>query len=198
MRQKHVNISLDEIVDREKIRHNLALYCRGMDRQDKDLLGSTYWPDGWDDHGLFEGSGIDFGEFMIPVWPKMKMQHLLGQSCIEVHGNFANAETYFFAYHRLGEAGATKDVLLGGRYNDRLEKRGDVWKILHRVVALDWWQDSGASAPWDGWFWNGRTMPERTYGSTDKDYSWDLFANVPFRKSLETGSRTRPNTEGAA
>ena len=60
---------------------------------------------------------------MMPVWPTMKMDHLLGQSYIELHGNFANCESYFLAYHRAGEE-PTQDMFLGGRYVDRLEKRG--------------------------------------------------------------------------
>jgi hypothetical protein len=69
---------IEDLLDREKIRHNLTLYSRGMDRQDSEILASAYWPDGWDNHSIFVGLGADFAEWMKPVWPTMKMDHLLG------------------------------------------------------------------------------------------------------------------------
>lgn len=44
-------MTLDELLDREAIRDCLARYCRGVDRLDRALLLSTYWPGAEDDHG---------------------------------------------------------------------------------------------------------------------------------------------------
>ncbi|KRB81490.1 hypothetical protein ASE00_16075 [Sphingomonas sp. Root710] len=182
MRQPEIEITMEELLDREKIRHNMARYSRGMDRQDADLIASTYWPEGWDDHGVVDGTGREFADGMKPMWPTLKMGHMLGQSCIELHGNIANCETYFFAYHRMGEGDATRDVYLGGRYADRLEKRGDTWKFIHRVAVYDWCRDAGPSTPWNDLLFPFSAMPVRAYGSQQDDYSWDLFANEPSRK----------------
>lgn len=196
MRQADVEITVDELLDREKIRHNLARYSRGMDRQDVELLSSTYWPEGWDDHGMIEATGRDFAYSMTKMWPTLKMGHMLGQVYIELHGTLANVESYFFAYHRIGEVGNTKDIHLGGRYNDRLEKRGSSWKFIHRVAVYDWWRDAGRSEPWDGKWQNDEgwveNLPSRSYGATENDYSWELFANTPIRKAAEYGPRKTP------
>ena len=189
MRQENITITVEDLLDREKIRHNLARYSRGMDRQDAELLASTYWPDGWDDHGMVEGTGGFFAEALISMWPTLKMGHMLGQSYIELHGNLANAETYFFAYHRMGNNDATRDVYLGGRYNDRLEKRAGEWKFLHRVAVYDWCRDAGPSVPWNDLLFPFSDMAARSYGGQADDYSWKLFSNGPLKTAAESPKR---------
>jgi hypothetical protein len=191
MRQEDITITVDELLDREKIRHNLARYSRGMDRQDADLIASTYWPDGWDDHGMVEGTGRFFADSMKPMWPTLKMGHMLGQSYIDINGNIANVETYFFAYHRMGEGESTRDVFLGGRYADRLEKRSNEWRFLHRVAVYDWCQDAGSSVPWNDAIFPFADMAARSYGGQANDYSWDLFANAPLKTAAESPKRVR-------
>src|SRR3546814_19209297 len=56
------------------------------------------------------------------------------------------------------------DILIGGRYIDRFERRDGVWRIAHRTGLLDWRQDTKAD---DGQLsqtpleWRGR------YGADD-------------------------------
>lgn len=191
LRHVNVDITVEELLDREKIRHNLGRYSRGMDRQDADLIASTYWPEGWDDHGVFEGTGREFADSMLPMWPTLKMDHMLGQSYIEFHGEFANVETYFFAYHRMGEGEDTRDVYLGGRYADRLEKRGHEWRFIHRVAIYDWANDAGPSMPWDDAVFPFGNMAARSYGTQSDDYSWELFKHGPLKKASESPKRTK-------
>src|ERR1700737_2328472 len=110
----------------------MARYSRGVDRQEADLVLSSYWPDGWDDHGVFEGAPEAFVGTFRSIWPTIKMQHMLGQSYIEIKGKFANTETYFIAYHRVQGKDGTSDMFTSGRYVDRFEKRGNEWRLLHR------------------------------------------------------------------
>ena len=194
MRQPNVTITLEDMLERERIRHNLARYSRGMDRQDADLLASAYWPEGWDDHGVFVGLGVEFAEWMKPVWPNMKMDHLLGQSYIELQGKFANCETYFLAYHRAGKE-PTEDMFLGGRYVDRLEKRGDEWRFFHRAAVYDWYRKAGHSQPWTDAWWTGMDLQGSSMGEQKDDYSWEVFANGPLKRRerlLSHGAVTKP------
>ena len=79
---------------------------------------------------------------------------------MELEGDVAHTEAYLIAYHKVAanrqkvgdwfgetylgkfaglvEAGQTQDFIYGGRYCDRLEKRGGVWRIAKRVVVMDW------------------------------------------------------------
>jgi hypothetical protein len=178
MRHPNRPVSMDELLDRENIRHLFARYSRGVDRQDADMVRSTYWPGAWDNHGVFEGTIDEFVATFESIWPTLKMQHMLGQHYIEIHGTEANCETYFLAYHRLG-ADSTVDMLLGGRYVDRLEKRDGEWRILQRNAVYDWYREFGASQPWTAQWFEGIPKDSRSLGATESDLSWDMFARLP-------------------
>lgn len=153
---------LQELVDRQKIYHVLTSYCRALDRCDVELMKSVYWEDGYDDHGVFAGNAQKFAEFIIEgiqAWFEVT-QHSIMNVHMELDGDVAYTEAYLFAYHKVaatpakvgdwfGEtylkkfeglvaAGVTQDFFYGGRYFDRLEKRGGVWRIAKRTVIMDW------------------------------------------------------------
>ena len=128
-----------ESLDREEIRHLLSLYPRAIDRNDPELLRKIYWPDGTDDHGTFSG-GLD--AFIDWAFPQLLMldqtHHHVGNPCIVVNGTRAHAEAYYIAYHRAKSESNSRDFVVGGRYIDRLEKRGAEWRILARIATFDY------------------------------------------------------------
>jgi hypothetical protein len=127
-----------EMLDHFRIRQVLERYCRGVDRLDKALLDSVYWPDATDDHGLYAGPGIEFSNFLFPNFANyVATMHVIAQSNIEVTGLTAVAETYFIAGHRAEQEEGTSFLTAWGRYVDRLEKRNDEWRIADRVVVLE-------------------------------------------------------------
>ena len=137
-----------ELADREAIRHCLMRYCRGIDRLDRELLDSVYWPDATDDHIIYSGNAGGFINFVIDVLSQLdQTQHLVGNVLIDMSGpDMASSESVFQAFHRLPGADGASDLFVGGRYVDRLEKRNDEWRILVRTVIIDWFRsypDSG-------------------------------------------------------
>ncbi len=64
--------------------------------------------------------------------------HKLGNCLIEIRGNEAFAETYAIAHHVQGQADSPSDMIMGVRYIDRLEDRGEGWKIAHRRMSFEW------------------------------------------------------------
>src|SRR6476661_8120704 len=120
-------MTIEELLDREAIREAMAQYARGIDRQDADLVTAAYWPDGWDAHGSHEGTPEQFVEFVQTYWPTFRMQHIFGQHHMVIAGPIAHVETHFVAHHRLLQEGV--EYLLGGRYNDKFEKRDGQWKV---------------------------------------------------------------------
>ena len=136
---------LEELADREAIRHCLARYCRGIDRLDEGLLQSVYWPGATDDHVNFVGTGQDFIPHVLrALEPMRQTQHLIGNILIDMDGkSAAHCETYFQAFHSIPKAdgGSAGDVFVGGRYVDRFEKRDDEWRIASRVVIIDWFRE---------------------------------------------------------
>ncbi|UKK84083.1 nuclear transport factor 2 family protein [Sphingopyxis sp. BSN-002] len=131
---------LNEILNHQRIRLVLERYCRGIDRLDADALASVYWDDAHDNHGIYNGPAPGFAEFIIPYmrdhWTSTT--HMIGQSNIEVAGNRAAAETVFIAHHIRPDGDGIADDVAGGRYADVLECRDGEWRLLDRVVVMDW------------------------------------------------------------
>lgn len=128
-----------DAVDREAIRCVLHRYSHGVDRADLETLKSVYWPDGTDDHGTFNGNAWEFAEYLIPAISKMEMTlHTVSNINIELDGDKAKVEAYCVAYHRLGGEDGKTEMVVGGRYLDRFEKRDGEWRIAYRLYCMDW------------------------------------------------------------
>jgi ketosteroid isomerase-like protein len=129
--------ALQLLLDKQEIHEVIMRYCRAIDRCDEELLRSVYHSDAWDDHGQFKGKASDF----IPVCMKALRDdfhgtmHAICNELVEIEGDTAYSESYFVAYHRANKDGVEHELVLGGRYVDRFERRQGVWKIAHRVVA---------------------------------------------------------------
>ena len=170
---KTVTQFASELADREAIRDCFTRYGRGIDRCDKELLASVYWPDGHVEFETFHDGPVP--EYVTKANMAMsnameQTHHMLGNMLIDIEGDTANCESYVVAFHRLpGEQGA-HDLLLGGRYLDKLVKRDDEWRILNRTFIADWFRDYPDSGDWEKGFFGlkmtpgGRCPKDRSYG----------------------------------
>jgi hypothetical protein len=140
---------LAALLDREKIRDCIARLARGEDRRDARLIGESFWPDATIDLGIFAGSFDEYLAWVVPGSQAIPVtQHVLGQTVIECNGGAALAETHVTAYHRLTADDGDRDTVIGGRYLDRMDKRGIHWRIGQRTMLYDWYQDLGRSIDW--------------------------------------------------
>ena len=58
---------------------------------------------------------------------------------IRINGAAARVESYSQNWHTVRDfAGRSHDIIHGGRYLDKFEKRGDDWRVIDRVVIVDW------------------------------------------------------------
>jgi SnoaL-like domain len=146
-----VATGLAELLDRERIRERVALLARGEDRRDAGLLRAAFWPDATVDFGMFAGDLAAYLDWVLPGSPAIPVtQHVLGQSVVDLRGAVALVETHVLAYHRVDTGEQERDVVLGGRYLDRFERRDDDWRIARRTMLYDWTQDVGAAVDWSG------------------------------------------------
>lgn len=141
-----------EVADRLAIFDVLAQHSRGVDRADGDILKTAYWPDATVAYGGFNGNAHEFCDMLpgaIRSWART--QHAVSNVAIDLRGSDARVESYVTAYHyRENEAGTDTEMTYIGRYLDRMEKRDNFWKIVHRQVVMTWNQNADASAIWDG------------------------------------------------
>jgi hypothetical protein len=169
---------LSTIVDREAIRDCLSRVARGEDRRDAELLASAYWPDASDDHGVFVGTFKEYLSWVVPGAPAVLLTlHTLGQSLIELRGTSALVETHVTAYHRIDMSSEQRDVVIGGRYLDRMEKRDHAWRIAKRTMLYDWVQDAGRSVDWSQGLLGMPFLTSYSVGATTHDHSVELFKN---------------------
>jgi hypothetical protein len=127
-----------QLLDYMQIQQLLALYCRGIDSMDRDLIASVYWEDAYDQHVIFAGSPQQFIDWVLMhLSDYVSSMHFLGQSLVEFDGDTARGETYFTANHvRADETGEVLAVA-SGRYLDTFQRRGGSWRIYRREVVID-------------------------------------------------------------
>jgi len=161
--------TIEQLADRIAIQDVLVRYCRGIDRCDAAMQKSAYWEDATDDHGSFNGNAWAFSDYVIPALKRMeRTMHLISNVYVELNGSSAKCETYCVAHHLLPENG---EMVVGGRYLDRMEKRGGEWRIQKRVYVMDWNQNNAATVQWDNPFYSQL----RTRGSRSPDDPWYSF-----------------------
>jgi hypothetical protein len=146
---EEITAQIKSFLEREQIRDRICRLARGEDRRNATLIGACYWPDSITDYGVFSGTYAEYLAWVVPGSPAIPVtQHVLGQSVIELDGAVARVETQVISYHRVNTGKDEHDTVIGGRYLDRIEKRGDEWRIAQRTMLYDWFQDFGSSADW--------------------------------------------------
>jgi SnoaL-like domain len=139
---------LQELYDKQCLHDNLMAYCRGIDRFDRELIQSTYWPDSTDDHGVFIGGGWEWAATGVK-WKDTvySNNHHVTNVLIEIQGNRAKRESMFL--NVVNYKSPAVSMFLGGRYRDLCEKRNDQWKILRRTCVWDWSEKRTTKPAWD-------------------------------------------------
>ena len=141
--------NLEDLLSKQEIYERLCDYMRGQDRLDPVLHRSVFWDDARTDYGIFKGDADGFVAFAQgALTPHKSNQHLIGQVRIDLEGDTGFGEVYFIAYHRIVENGEDKDLIIAGRYVDRYERRGGVWKIAFRSELVDWARTDPAADDW--------------------------------------------------
>jgi hypothetical protein len=137
-------ITLDDVArdvaylkDRQDILDVINRHARGCDRHDAELIDSTYWPDGTDEHGVSVNAGSDYGTWANEVHAASSSAHLHHVTTIncEVSGDIAHAESYVMVV--LLAPNEKSVQVMTGRYLDRLERRNGMWRIAVRRSTVE-------------------------------------------------------------
>lgn len=125
------------LLDRQDILDCLIRFSRGMDRFDRALFLSAFHPDATIAAGPFVGSPGDCYDWAMPMHEAGQVathHNLLNHSC-DIAGDAAHAETYYLF---VGRNRDDSNWIAGGRYVDRLERRGGAWRIALRTNMIEW------------------------------------------------------------
>jgi hypothetical protein len=165
-----------ELADREAIRDCLYRYSRGVDRCDEATLRSVYWADAVDDHCLYSGGLEGLIAWVLPLLRAHETtQHSISNVLIRLHGETADVESYFEAYHVVRSGAQVVGYLHGGRYLDRFARRAGEWRIAERKVVVDWFRDIPQAGDWTvGPHGHSQIKPGRRHPDDDSYTLLDL------------------------
>ena len=196
---------LTDLKDRQDIVATLQRYIRGIDRHDKELVRSTFWPEARINLGTPNGREeyVDREEAALAAYAQHQ-HHVTGQT-IDIQGNTAHVESYvwFIAVPRdtgkdtpgpatPGRSLVSADTQLGsGRYIERWEKRDGEWKILVREYA----HDVNAFAKTDDYC--GKRSCLTRWDNKDLSYARPLEPLTPEQRSALAESNKQPHSAKA-
>ncbi|MEZ5567482.1 MAG: nuclear transport factor 2 family protein [Halioglobus sp.] len=131
---------IEELLDRQAIMQLINAYCAAADRHDNERMRSLYHEDAIDDHGaFFKGLAMDFIDTLPAIQGPMRiLHHNVTTVNLALDGDYAEGEVYVLAFHQVDAEPQPIDLLIGGRYLDRYEKRHGEWKFSERAVLADW------------------------------------------------------------
>ncbi|WP_172799876.1 nuclear transport factor 2 family protein [Croceicoccus bisphenolivorans] len=167
---------LEDLVSREQIRNCIYRINRGMDRIDREVMASGFHPDAVVRWGTPDA--VDLNSFldtaMIMQSKTQRVQHLVGQILIDLHGDEAEVEAYEIGRHLTPMGEEMKDLIIASRYIDRFARRDGKWGIVHRSKVADWIRVMEGSDPlYD-------MVPSRGLRD-DQDLSVQMFRTGAFR-----------------
>jgi hypothetical protein len=131
---------LQALLDHAEITALVHSYCNAADRHDHDKMRALYHDDATDDHGaFFKGLAMEFIDSLPAIQaPMLILHHNVTTVNIALDGDYAEGEIYVLAFHQVRTDDQPVDLLIGGRYFDKYERRDGVWKFAHRAVVADW------------------------------------------------------------
>ncbi len=138
------------LLDKQEIHELVLRYCRGIDRFDRPAVEACFHPDATDTHGSFTGTITEFIDWAFRLLERYdSTMHLVANQLITLSGDRAVTETYGIAYHRSSDPDPRRNLTVGFRYIDLMERRDDrVWRIAERVATTEW-----VTAPAEGNQW---------------------------------------------
>jgi hypothetical protein len=137
---KDLEQQLQALLDKQAIYELINAYCNAADRHDNEKMRALYHEDAIDEHGhFFVGNAMAFINTLPEIQVPMKiLHHNVTTVNIKLQGDYAEGEVYIIAMHKIDSEDGPVDLLIGGRYFDKYEKRDGVWKFLHRAIDADW------------------------------------------------------------
>ena len=133
--------TLQALLDERDIVALAARYCRALDTKDWPLLSEVFLPDATAELGvpnLLEGiepirhrirTALDFLD---------DSQHLVGNHEVTVDGDTGTHRCYLQAQHVREVPDGSPNYMIAGRYEDRVERTPDGWRIAHRTLTVMW------------------------------------------------------------
>ena len=168
--------ALDRVISHQAIIELGCKYARGVDRGDPDTIMEAFHEDASILAGVFNGPAkafaVEVTKTLDTVSPRV--MHSVSNHWVDINGDSAVGESYVLAYQCVVGA-EPQDVLTGGRYIDKYERRDGVWKIAQRSFVMDWTTSSPSKNLLESGMFEGMTQGQR--GKSDPVFAlWNSLS----------------------
>ena len=161
-----------ELAARLAIAETLALYCRGIDRCDPEQLAAAFTPDAMIDYGDGAKPIAETIPGLIAGLGSMRLtQHNISNTVMRIDGETAKAETNCVALHLIPAPEGEIELVVGGRYLDKLAKREGRWQIAERLYVMDWNRTAPSTMALEGGLFDG-LQRRGAQGADDPSTAW--------------------------
>lgn len=116
-------------------------YCRALDTKDWPLLTTVFLADATADlstPSLLVGVDAITARIRTALENLDDCQHLVGNHEVTIDGDSATHRCYLQAQHIRQAAVGGPNYLVGGRYEDRMVRTPEGWRIAHRTLTVMW------------------------------------------------------------
>ena len=129
------------LLDEREVVAVATRYCRALDTQDWSLLTTVFLPGATADlatTSLLVGVDAITNRIRTALENLDDCQHLVGNHEVTIDGDSATHRCYLQAQHVRRAAVGGPNYLVGGRYEDRMVRTPDGWRIAHRTLTVMW------------------------------------------------------------
>lgn len=130
--------SLDDHV---AITNLTVAYCWALDSHRWDDLDAVFLPDATADlasPATLQGIDAIKARVASALQPLDDSQHIVSNHQIDVDGDEGTCRCYLHAQHVRRAADGGPNFIIGGRYEDRVVRTADGWRIAHRTLVSMW------------------------------------------------------------
>jgi ketosteroid isomerase-like protein len=136
-----IDATLQLLLDERDIVAVTHRYCRALDTKDWPALRTVFLEDAtaqFDRPAMFTGIDAIVGRIRAALEHLDNSQHLVTNNEVVVDGDSATHRCYFQAQHVRKAADGSPNYIIAGRYEDRLTRADEGWRIAHRTLTVMW------------------------------------------------------------
>ncbi len=129
-----------DLADRTAIADLTIAYCWALDTHRWDDLDDVFSADATAELASPTLYGVDAikARVALALVPLDESQHMVTNHQIVIDGDHATCRCYLHAQHVRRGVDGGDNFVIGGRYEDRMVRTGEGWRISHRRLVSMW------------------------------------------------------------
>lgn len=132
--------TMQQLLDRQEIVDLTIAYGWLLDHGPRSGLDAVFTRDAVAVYGGQEFEGLDaiIAKIEASLGHLTVSQHLVANQQVDLDGDRATCRCYVQAQHTKRGTPGGDNYIMAGRYVDEVARTADGWRIVHRVLDIDW------------------------------------------------------------